>query len=332
VGDSVSQGQVVAWLAQPELLDRLQQARTLRDAAARELDQLRGFTRQDQLLERQVLERQRTNLRESVAASQASLRSLSERLRSQEDLVRQGLITRPTLLATQQQYDAMGEKLRNAQSELAQLDSRDLSASGRREEMLQAGRRKLEDSQGAIAQLEREFERASQVVSPYTGRVLEVMTEQGKLVGAGEPVLSLDLTGVAIKDLMAVMYLPSVHGKLVKPGMEILIAPSTVRQEEYGMMLGRVTFVSNFPATSRGMQRVLKNDKLVSELSGGGAPYEVHAELVVDPSTQSQYRWSSSGGPPIRIQSGTIATSMVMVSSQRPIAKVIPLFRKWTGT
>lgn len=331
-GDTVAEGQVIAWLAQPALLDRLQQARAVHEAARREHDQLVRFTARDGVLQRETQRQQRTSLTQSVAAAQESLDALRERLVAQEELVRQGLITRPTLLSTRQQYDGVREKVRMAQADLAQLDARVLAVANQHGETVQASGRRLAESETAVAQLAREFERASQITSPYTGRVLEVMTEQGKLVAAGEPVISLDRTGQAVKELMAVVYVPSVHGKMVRPGMEIQIAPSTVRQEEYGMMLGRVTFVSNFPATPRGMMRVLKNDQLVTQLSGNGAPYEVHAELVVDGSTASRYRWSSSGGPPTLIQSGTLAAGLVTVSAQRPIAKVVPLLRRWTGT
>lgn len=330
-GDQVTAGQVVAWAAQPELLERLEQARGARDAVAREHAQLLAFTRRDRVLQNQTLERGRANLRQSIAAGEAAAASLAERLASQEELVRQGLLARPTLLATRQQYDAARESVRGAQAQLVQLDAQELTVSNRHGESLQGGERRLAEARAQVAQLEREFERSSRIVSPYSGRVLEVITEQGKLIAPGEAVLRLDLTGRAVTDLMAVIYVPSLYGKMVKPGMAIQIAPSTVRPEEYGMMLGRVVFVSDYPATPRGMNRALKNDQLVALLSGDGAPYEVHAELVVDPSTRSQYRWSSSAGPPTEIQSGTMARGMVTVSSERPLAKVIPLLRRWAG-
>jgi HlyD family secretion protein len=161
--------------------------------------------------------------------------------------------------------------------------------------------------------------------------VLEVMTEQGDMVASGEPILSLDLTGRSVKNLVAVLYIPSIEGKRVRVGMPVQIAPSTVKQEEYGMMLGRVTYVSDFPATTKGMGRVLKNDQLVNVLSGSGAPYEVHADLMVAPETVSRYKWSSSNGPPLVIRSGTLATASIEVRAERPIGMVIPLFRKYTG-
>jgi HlyD family secretion protein len=331
VGDSVTEGQVVAWVAQPELLDKLQQARENLALVRRENDQSLAFGRTDAELQRRGITEQRSNLEQSIAAAEASLRALGERVQSQEQLVRQGLLTRSNLLATQQQFDQTREKIRSSRADMAQLEVRRLSVEKQLEEASSTGGRKLHDAQEEVAQVERDLKQSSQIVSPYTGRILEVMTEQGKIVNRGEPVLSLDLTGRSVTDLVAVIYVPSVHGKKVHPGMPIQIAPSTVRQEEYGMMLGRVTFVSNFPATPRGMGRVLKNEQLVSELSGGGAPYEVHADLIVDPHTQSRYRWSSSGGPPVSIQSGTLAVGNIAVDTERPISTVIPLLRKWTG-
>ncbi|MCG8458800.1 MAG: NHLP bacteriocin system secretion protein, partial [Holophagales bacterium] len=189
----------------------------------------------------------------------------------------------------------------------------------------------VDNASASFAQIERKIGSTTRVSSEYNGRVLEVMTEPGQIVQRGQPVLSLDLEGNVIQDLIAVIFVPSVHGKKIKPGMEIQIAPTTVAQEEFGMMLGRVTFASNYPATPRGMQRVLKNQQLVAALSAGGAPYEIHAELVVDPNTLSQYRWTSSEGPPTRIQSGTVAAGFITVKSQRPIARLLPILRKWSG-
>lgn len=169
------------------------------------------------------------------------------------------------------------------------------------------------------------------MLATYGGRVLEVMTDRGNLVSAGEPLMTVSLSGRAVKDLEAVIFVPSVEGKRVRTGMRIRIAPSTVKQEEFGFMVGTVTYVSDYPSSARGMQRVLKNDRLTSALAGNDAPYELHADLVLDPATTSRYKWTSAKGPPVQIQSGTIATGSVEVASRRPIDLVIPLIRRYTG-
>jgi len=331
VGDSVTEGQVVAWIAQPELTARLTASRARLSQLQAEYARTASFSQNDAVLQGRSTAEQRANLTQSIAADQQTLRWLAERATSQEQLVRQGLITRSTLLATQGQVEQTREKIRTSQSQLAQLSVQQLSADNQRGRQLSDSRREIEQAQLEVASANRDLNRASQVVSPYTGRILEVMTEQGKMIGRGEPLLSLDLTGGAVRNLVAVIYVPSIHGKKVKPGMDIQIAPSTVRQEEFGMMQGKVTFVSSFPATPRGMTMTLKNDQLSQALSGGGAPYEVHADLVVDPRTASHYRWTSSGGPPVAIQSGTLASALVTVDRQRPIATVLPMLRRWSG-
>jgi HlyD family secretion protein len=331
VGDSVSEGQVIARLAQPELFDQLEHNRANLAALRREHEQTVAFLTREADLQDRALRQQQANLHQSIAATEESLRGLQERLQNQQQLVQQGLITKSTLLGTRQQDEQARERVRAGRSELSQVEVRRLEVQNRRSEATRAGELKIQQAQAQVDQLGREFTAGTQIVSPYTGRILEIMTEPAKIVTRGEPILSLDLTGGAIQDLMAVVYVPAMHGKMVKRGMRIQIAPSTVRQEEYGFMLGTVTFVSNFPSTPKGMLRVLKNEQLVQALSGGAAPYEVHATLAVDPRTASQYGWSSSKGPPMRIESGTLASAQVEVNEDRPIAKVIPLLRRWTG-
>lgn len=331
VGDLVTAGQIVARVAQPELADQLNQALAkLADLRAERASSL-AFGRRDLALQNAALAQQRSAAEQSVAAAEESQRWLEQKIVEQEKLAQQGLITKQTLLATREQFNAALQRASAGRSELAQIRVRMLALVNEHDGDRDEARLRIEDAEHEVARLERELAERSEVTTPYTGRVLELMTEQGDMVASGEPILSLDLAGRSVKKLMAVLYVPSIEGKRVRPGMLVRIAPSTVKQEEYGMMLGRVTYVSDFPATTKGMSRVLKNDQLVSVLSGSGAPYEVHADLTVAPETVSRYKWSSSDGPPLTIQSGTLATASIEVRAERPIGMVIPLFRKYTG-
>jgi HlyD family secretion protein len=331
VGDVVSAGQIVARVSQPGLTDELNQALArLADLRAERASSL-AFGRRDLALQTSALDQQRAAAEQSVAAAEESRRWLEQKIMEQEKLAKQGLITKQTLLTTREQFNAAVQRASAGRSELAQIRVRMLALVNEHDGEKDDARLRIEDAEHEVARLERELAERSEVTTPYTGRVLELMTEQGDMVASGEPILSLDLTGRSVKKLMAVLYVPSIEGKRIRPGMLVRIAPSTVKQEEYGMMLGRVTYVSDFPATTKGMSRILKNDQLVSVLSGSGAPYEVHADLTVAPETVSRYKWSSSDGPPLTIQSGTLATASIEVRAERPIGMVIPLFRKYTG-
>ncbi len=93
-------------------------------------------------------------------------------------------------------------------------------------------------------------------------------------------------------------------------------------------MLGRIRQVSGFPASQKGMLRVLQNQDLVTSLSAGGAPISVTADLLADESTFSRYKWSSGKGPDIGIESGTLCTANVVVDSEAPVRLVLPFLKK----
>jgi len=331
VGDVVHAGQIVARLEQPELANELQAARATLASLKDQHALLRRSGGENVALQGEYLDRQRAALQQAIEAGERSQKALAEKLESEQQLVARGLLTKTNVLATGQSLDAAREKVADARSQLAALDAKGADTRSSTESEVRASQARVDEQAVRVAELERQLEASSQVVAPAGGRVLEVLADRGAVVNVGEPVLSLDLEGRAVKDLEAVVYVASVHGKRIKPGMTIQIAPSTVRQEEFGYMLGRVTYVSDFPATARGMQRVLKNDKLVMSLAGQDAPYEVRADLIVDPRTVSRYKWSSSGGPPVKIVSGTLATANVAVTTRRPVELVVPLLKKATG-
>jgi HlyD family secretion protein len=331
VGDLVTEGQVVARVEQTELSEHLQELKAALTAAREQHRQTVEHGSRDLELQIAYLARQRASLEQSIANTKQTLTWYAEKIAAQEKLVQEGLMTRQTLLTSRQQEDGAREKIDDANAQLAQIAAKDAELQIQKSEQIAASQMKLDQQERAIGEAERDLKAKTEVIAPHTGRILEIMTEQGAVVGRGEPILSLDLTGRTVKDLEGVFYIPSSHGKEVRAGMPVLIAPSTVKQEEYGLMLGKVTYVSDFPATSKGMQRVLKNDKLVVGLARSDAPYEVHADLFLDPNTTSQYKWSSSSGPALRIQSGTIATVNITIGSKRPIDMVIPWIRDNLG-
>jgi HlyD family secretion protein len=332
VGDVVSEGQVVARIQRQDLVLRIQQKRAEVGELRRRYEQQQQFGDRDLQLQAAYRAQRREQLQVSIDAAEGNLRSLNERIASQEQLVQQGLITRQALLSTTQQRDQAEERIRQNRSELVQLDAEAGQVQNRNRQGVQESQTRLISAERELAQMESELRTTSEVTSPYTGRVLEVLVEQGSMVGRGVPILTVDLTGKAVKGLEAIVYIPSVHGKKIRPGMEVQIAPSTVKKEEFGYLMGTVTYVSDFPVTPQGMQRVLKNEQLVTRLSGNDAPYEIHADLLPDPDNVSTYRWTSANGPPIRIQSGTVATAGVVVERRMPILMVIPQLRRHTAS
>jgi len=333
VGDLVSEGQVVGRMAQPELAERLQQARAALAAAQAQHQELVAFDRQGSALQSTHLERQRVAVQQGIASARRTLAWEQRKLRQQKRLVADGLILRQTLLDTTQRYNAALERISDAESQLARISVSDLEQRNQRSTDVFASQVKVTEARRLVDELERELRSKTEIVSRYRGRILEVLTEQGRMAAAGEAILRLDQTDGrgGAGPLEAVIYVPSMYGKQVHVGMTMLVSPTTVKQEEFGQILATVTYVSDFPATTRGMQRTLKNEQLVTSLAGRDAPFEVHARLLADPATASQLKWTSSKGPPVRIESGALATANVAVDRRRPIELVLPLMRELTG-
>lgn len=331
VGDMVTEGQVVARMSQPELADKLLEARAVVAELKTQHEEIVAHGSKDVALQTRLLAQQRATLSQSIAAAERSAKAHRETVELQTQLVQEGLLTRQTALATRHQLDQTEQQIGNGQSELVQVAVREQELRTKHEEEVNASRTKITVQERVVAVLEREIKSKGEIVSQHTGRILEIIADQGTLVGAGDAIVTLDLMGRTVKELEVVLYVPSSYGKQIQVGMTAYVSPSTVKREEFGLMVGRVTYVSDYPATSRGMLRILKNDKLLAALVGDDSPYEVHADLIVDERTFSGYRWSSSQGPSLKIQSGTRVAAYVTVASKRPIEMVIPLLRQHSG-
>jgi hypothetical protein len=158
-----------------------------------------------------------------------------------------------------------------------------------------------------------------EIRSPRAGRVLEIRASEGSFVEVGTVLVSFEL---AQDDLGAVLYLPAAVGNRVQPGMEVQVSPSTVSQQDYGVLLGHVSTVGDYPATVQGMFRVLGSDELAQTLSSQGASIEVRIEFT-KADTPSGYLWSSPAGPPTPVQSGTFCSATIIFGELHPINMVL---------
>jgi multidrug efflux pump subunit AcrA (membrane-fusion protein) len=164
------------------------------------------------------------------------------------------------------------------------------------------------------------------VVSPYSGKVLELLVNPGQLVSVASGVLNLEENS---NPLEIVVFFPASVGKQVRTGMRAEVAPSSYSPQQYGYMVAGVDYVAPFLSSAPGMMRLLQNQNLVQLFlnQAGGSPIEVHLALVPDPKTPSGYLWSSSRGPDAVITAGTLASVSVAVSQQHPISLVLPQTR-----
>jgi HlyD family secretion protein len=328
VGDVISKGQRVATIRQQGLLRQADDLAARRAEADREYQALLRYTREQTELRDSELAQHRANLQRNIAALERNAQLLAERVGAEQKLVDDGLITRQTLLASEQALNTARDQLATARFDLADLELKRREAAEALKEQLLTRGAQVRDLDSQIHELRAKLREDVDVVSPYTGRVLELMVNRGDLVAPGAPMLNLE---VISDDLLAVLFVPANLGKRVQPGMLVRIAPSTVNSEEYGYMLGRVTWVAEFPSSARGMTRLLANEALVTRLMTAGPPIEVNVALLPDASTPTGYRWSSSRGPALKISSGTLASGSVVVRRDHPLSLLIPTIREKLG-
>jgi len=328
VGDVIQKGQVVARIRQEELLRQIQDSRDKLAGARAEYQDLVRYAGEQRRLRDQDLTQQRTNLQRSVQALERQVELTRERMASERDLLKDGLITKQTLLASEQSLNTTQDQLASARLDLNGLELKRIEAEQQVDQQIQTREAQIRDLEIELRERQARLGEAARVVSPHAGRVLELLVDRGDVVSPGTAILNLE---VVSENLVAVLFVPATAGKRVQPGMAVRISPSTVKREEFGSILGRVTWAAEYPSTSRGMIRLLGNEALAQKLMQEGPPIQVNVALTRDPSTPSGFRWSSSTGPNLKISSGTLASGDVVVRQEAPINLVIPKVREKLG-
>jgi HlyD family secretion protein len=327
-GDPVVKGQPVAVVRQEALLRQLRDAETKARAAARDYGDLARYASSQRQLRGQDLTRQRANLEQSVKTLDKDISLLADRSASEEKLLADGLITRQAWLTTQQSLNAKKDELAQKRLELEGLPLKRLEGDQQLDQQLQARQAAQRDAELERREAKAKLDESSRVLSPHDGRVVEILADRGTVVSPGTPIVSLETTA---QELTAILFVPAAAGKKIQPGMRARVYPSTVKREEHGGILGKVTWVAEFPSTARGMTQLLGNEGLVAKLAEAGALIQVNVALERDPKTMTGFRWTSTGGPNLKIGSGTLASGGVIVEEERPIRLLIPRVRESLG-
>jgi HlyD family secretion protein len=330
-GDAVTEGQIVARIAQPQLEREIESAR----ARLRELQsqhrELTAFTSKDLSLRTNTRAMQEAKLKDTIAFAEQRVAALREQIKSEEALLARQLITPQTVLQTRQALFATQDLLEGARNELRQLPIAQLTTETQGEQSVIQSQLRINEAERQIELLTQQLQQVSAVESPYSGRVVEIKRDAGDLVAAGTALLSLELAGQGSGGLQVIAYVPPGEGKNVERDMYVQVSPSTAPREEFGFLIGKVSYVSEFPSTPDGMMRVLANPTLVQGLAASGPPFAAYIELEEDPNSTSGYRWSSFKGNTVPVNSGTICTVNITIRERKPVELVIPMIRQALG-
>jgi HlyD family secretion protein len=325
VGDTVTKGQAIAQVAQPQLKEEIAAAKARLAELQANYQKTKSAGGRDVSLRMMASSQATQNLELAIQANEARTKELEDRLQKQTDLQAKGLVTGDAVEATREALRSARVSMQTMRADQQRLTVDDFSAQRQNEAALTAEAMSVQEAERQIKLLEERLEQNSRVVSTHEGRVVEVRSMTGDLIQPGTPIVSLERRGDKAK-LEALLYVDSREGKILSPGMEVQIAPTIVKKERYGVMLGTVRTVEGFPSTRQGMMRVLKNEELVQSFlqETAGSPIAVRAELRRESSTPSGYHWSSGVGPDLVLTSGTRCEANVTTRTQRPLALILP--------
>jgi HlyD family secretion protein len=333
-GDQVTAGQEIAKLDQSELQSQLETAKAeLRDMQA-ERDQIAAFQARKKPTLAAATEQKRQAYQVHVKFLSDRLDQLTARDTANRDLMAKGYIAVQKLLDTQLEIGQAEEQRQRDVNGLKDLDFDETKQRVTDEQELMQSELKVSSAQRKYDNLVEQLARESSVASPYAGRVVELRVKLGEIVERGASLFTVipnnpaDAAGSRGDRLTAIVYVPSGEGKQIKVGMRVALSPSVAPREEYGFLIGKVRWVAEVPSTPEGMIYTLKNKQLVQTLSNNAAPIEIAVDLERDASTRSGYKWSSSRGPDLKLNDGTLAHADVEVRDMPLLSLVIPPLRQ----
>lgn len=324
VGQHVAAGALVAELEQPELRQQIANA----EARLRELQEEDRYIHVEGARELKTRNEyyvaRRKNLERSITEREELLTLATAQFEAQHHLVAESLATQEQLIPVQQSLATARADLASTQAELTQATLDRLSANFTVRHRFIASEQAVHDAERELERLKHDHTLQSSIYTTYGGRVLEITADEGSVLSAGQPLMRIAPDEGTSGQMRAVLYVNANDGKRVEAGMPVLVAPATVKPEEHGYIVGHVERIAEFPATSQGMQRVLKNDQLVLQLTAAGPPFEVAVALTRDREAPSGYRWTSGRGPEVAVMEGTPVRGRVIVETRRPVELVIP--------
>jgi len=328
VGSFVKQGQIVARIHQPELLNQIHNLKADMDDAHRAHNKLVDYHSKNIAATKKNLDVKRLHLNQQLKSLEKRKLFFKDLLKKQDKILKRGLITPSEIDRTYSQLNPIIDEINSINLAFNEMEISFLDMKSQADREILAGDNHLDELMRELRRQESSFRLNSLVHALNTGRVVEVRANNGDVIDVGSTILILENP---TQKMEALLYVDPADGKKIKAGMEIDISPSTVRVEEFGSILGLVTHVSKYPASPDVIHQTIPNQAFVEELLALGVPIEVHADLIPDDRTPSGYKWTSSTGPVVTVQVGTMVECSVRVKDRRPITLVLPYLKKILG-
>ncbi len=188
----------------------------------------------------------------------------------------------------------------------------------------------LREAEGKVQRLTKTLNLQSVIRAPYSGTLLEINTAPGQVLSTGQQIGLMENSGGA-NALVAVAYFPVKDGKKITAGMPTRVTPTTIKKERYGSIVGNITQVSTIPRSTDSIAATVGNKELAQSLKTGGAMIEVRSQLTPSEETNSGYKWTSGGGPELKVTSGMTFTMDTTIEYRKPITFLLPFLKEMGG-
>jgi HlyD family secretion protein len=228
-GDDVKQGQVLISLSSPELQAQLDSLRAARNQVQANLDESLHGTREETL----------RALQASLSQAQAELRNAELEYQRNEELAGRGFVSQAQMDLSRRGRDVARNRVAEAQANLDQGNQ------GDREERRRALEAAVRRADAQILELQAQTDDLN-VVAPVDGEVGPIPAEQGELVNAYSPLLTL----VRLSDSYFVFNLREDILADVKKGDEVAIQVPALKGIEVKAKVSYIAPLGDF-ATKR---------------------------------------------------------------------------------
>ncbi|MGA5047058.1 HlyD family efflux transporter periplasmic adaptor subunit [Streptomyces arboris] len=157
------------------------------------------------------------------------------------------------------------------------------------------------------------------------GRLTTLAATIGSVITPGADVAAVERVAKADDPLMALLYVPAESGATVPVGASVDLTVQSVPTQQYGVLRGKVESVTRTAQTRQRISGFLGSSQLGEQFSRQGPPVAVLVRLATDPDGgESGFAWSSSQGPPYRLDSMTLAGGSIELAEQHPIEWLLP--------
>ncbi|HCB63772.1 MAG TPA: NHLP bacteriocin system secretion protein [Fusobacteria bacterium] len=329
-GDTVEKGDVIARLSATTLINKISNSRFELGILKNNLDRYMEYRSESREIKRDYFDRSRESFEENLRDLDRDILSQQKKIEAQKMILSKGGISEEELQSSQQALDRLEASKESVLNELSQLTIEELSFNKQIEDTTLSMISQIKEKEEEIEFLQDQLDDQSKIVSPFSGRIVSSNVKKDSIIPAGQTLFEVEIDGKDVRNLEAVLFVPAIEAKKVEMGMDVQISPSTVNSSEYGVLIGRVTKVNEYPSSAEHISQTLGSE-LARTYSSIRDPIEIRADLIPDSSNNSGYKWSSRVGPPVAIKTGTPSTADVVVKVQKPITLVFPILSRYLG-